>query len=360
MQRFTGRRRMFRQFSHAALSLPPAMAALHIGAPSAREMKSTATTEPNFRPLSFPKDHGAHPDHRIEWWYLTAWLDANTGVQATIFRAKLGTVRPSRWGSNQWLMGHAALVRKGWSKLIHEQAAWRCVENVAGFSLEDLALTLPGWRMQRLPDGAIDIQIEQGRLKLALRCRPTVAPQLQGLQGYSQKGPQRKQFSHYYSLTQLGMQASVKVDDKRIDLEPGSTMAAGWFDHEWSDSLLAPEAVGWDWFGLNFLDGSAWMGFRIRDQQAGELWLSEKGLIFETLERWRSPSSGAYYPVALRVRSHTRQVILRPLLFDQEIDARSSTGNRYWEGAVLAYNDQNQVLGRGYLELTGYDRAMRI
>jgi predicted secreted hydrolase len=52
--------------------------------------------------------------------------------------------------------------------------------------------------------------------------------------------------------------------------------------------------------------------------------------------------------------------VLKALVQDQEIDARASTGNRYWEGAVMAYNDQGDLIGRGYLELTGYDRPMRL
>ena len=29
--------------------------------------------------LRFPRDHGAHPDHRIEWWYFTGWLRTGQG-----------------------------------------------------------------------------------------------------------------------------------------------------------------------------------------------------------------------------------------------------------------------------------------
>ena len=44
---------------------------------------------------------------------------------------------------------------------------------------------------------------------------------------------------------------------------------------------------------------------------------------------------------------------LRPLFDDQELDARSSVGTVYWEGAVEAVSGDRRV-GRGYLELTGY------
>ena len=46
------------------------------------------------RMLGFPRDHGAHPGARIEWWYATGWLRespqaAPIGWQITFFR-KIG------------------------------------------------------------------------------------------------------------------------------------------------------------------------------------------------------------------------------------------------------------------------------
>src|SRR5258708_12745548 len=42
------------------------------------------------RMLSFPADHGPHPEYRIEWWYVTANLldssGAPYGAQWTLFR----------------------------------------------------------------------------------------------------------------------------------------------------------------------------------------------------------------------------------------------------------------------------------
>ncbi|MFZ9800836.1 MAG: lipocalin-like domain-containing protein, partial [Burkholderiaceae bacterium] len=331
------------------------IAAIRIGTANQREAQQSG-----FKTIQFPRDHGAHPDERIEWWYLTGWLDADTGIQATIFRVRLGKARQSTWGSNQWLMGHAALVRRGWSKLIHEQTAWRSVKHVAEFSETDLNIMMPGWRFVREADGRIAIDIEQGRLGLKLRCRPRGAPLLQGQQGYSQKGPAAGQFSHYYSQTQLHVEANLHLDGKALSIDRSSNFAAAWFDHEWSSSLLSADAAGWDWFGLNLLDGQSWMAFRIRDRQGAELWRSEAGLVMQTLEQWRSSASGANYPVSLRVKGKFGPLVLKALVQDQEIDARASTGNRYWEGAVMAYNDQGDLIGRGYLELTGYDRPMRL
>ena len=50
---------------------------------------------------------------------------------------------------------------------------------------------------------------------------------------------------------------------------------------------------------------------------------------------------------------------LEPLMDDQELDSRTSTGTIYWEGAVGAYKG-GALVGRGYLELTGYWKPMKL
>ena len=39
--------------------------------------------------------------------------------------------------------------------------------------------------------------------------------------------------------------------------------------------------------------------------------------------------------------------------------SRLSTGTIYWEGAVRAFDERGQAIGRGYLELTGYGERLR-
>jgi predicted secreted hydrolase len=52
-------------------------------------------------------------------------------------------------------------------------------------------------------------------------------------------------------------------------------------------------------------------------------------------------------------------LLLKPLMDDQELDSRASTGTIYWEGAVRAFSN-NAEIGRGYLELTGYWKPMKL
>ncbi|MFM7568143.1 MAG: lipocalin family protein, partial [Betaproteobacteria bacterium] len=148
-----------------------------------------------------------------------------------------------------------------------------------------------------------------------------------------------------------------------------------WFDHEWSSELLDPEAQGWDWVGLHLNDGSALMAFRIRRRTGEDLWRTAnwvntaqepllsatqaESIRFETLRSWRSPRTSASWPVAQRLYIGGRTLELQPLFDDQELQTQGSTGVTYWEGAVTVH-EANRVIGRGYLELTGYAQAMRI
>jgi len=127
-----------------------------------------------------------------------------------------------------------------------------------------------------------------------------------------------------------------------------------WLDHEWSSAYLAPEAAGWDWAGINFLDGSSLTGFRMRDKSGGTHY-APPGISMKPLRVWKSPRTGVDYPVSMQLND----LRLEPLMDDQELDSRLSTGTIYWEGAVRAFKDQDQI-GRGYLELTGYWKPMKL
>ncbi len=146
-----------------------------------------------------------------------------------------------------------------------------------------------------------------------------------------------------------------------------------WLDHEWSSEYLDSQAAGWDWIGVNLDDGSALMAFRIRGAQGEPRWaggslrdgdgkvqiLQPADVVFRAGRRWVSPRTRISYPVQWLVRAGTREFALEPLLDDQENDTRLSTGAIYWEGAVRAY-EQRRLVGRGYLELTGYGEPLRL
>jgi predicted secreted hydrolase len=80
---------------------------------------------------------------------------------------------------------------------------------------------------------------------------------------------------------------------------------------------------------------------------------------FTPRAHWKSPRTGASYPVAATIATGALRWELDPLQQDQELDSRRSTGAVYWEGAVTVKRD-GQPAGRGYLELTGYLDPMKL
>jgi len=203
---------------------------------------------------------------------------------------------------------------------------------------------------------------------LDLRFAAAEPPLLHGHDGYSRKGPDPREASWYYSRPQLAATGQLAQDGSAV-----SVTGRAWLDHEWSSDVMAPGAVGWDWTGINFDDGGALMAFRMRDAAGETMWAAAtlraadgrvrtfgpEAVRFAPLRRWRSPRTQVAYPVACAVRAGDRDVALEPAMDDQELDARGSTGTVYWEGAVRALQGGRPV-GRGYLELTGYGKPLRL
>jgi predicted secreted hydrolase len=349
--------------------LPLWLAAVAVAAPA-------ASPYPVVRPgivLRFPTDHGAHPAFRTEWWYVTGWLRTETGedlgFQVTFFRTRppVDGANPSRFAARQVLFAHAALSDPTTGRLSHGERAARQGFGLANARIGDADVAIRDWRLRRTSDGRWATRVGAEGFALALDFRPTQPPLAQGLGGYSRKGPRPEQASYYYSIPHLRVTGRVRRGDRTV-----AVTGEAWLDREWSSDYLAPAAQGWDWTGLNFDDGSALMAFRIRRKGGGTLWaggalrrpdgrttaLGPRDMAFRPLATWRSGATGAVYPVSqevsIRVDGGVRRWRLTPMFAAQELDARRGGLPVYWEGAVRTNG------GRGYLELTGYDRTLRM
>jgi predicted secreted hydrolase len=328
-------------------------------------------------PIGFPRDHGAHPGHRIEWWYVTGWLDLpdarEAAFQVTFFRARTihDAANPSRFAPTQLMMAHAAVLLPQHTRLVHAQRSARFAFDLAGADTADTRVWIgtgaDRWLLER--DAASDryrTSVLAGGFGFELALAPDGPPVLQGDNGYSQKGPLPQQASHYYSRPQLSVTGSLRGGDGGVSPVTGRA----WFDHEWMSEALDDTAAGWDWAGLNFEDGSALMAYRIRARDGPDLRrfgmfrdaagraTTDLAPRFEPIRSWRSPRTGASYPVAMRLHVRDGRVLeLVPLVDDQELDSSASTGIVYWEGAVSVIEGGKRV-GRGHLELTGYAGAL--
>lgn len=323
--------------------------------------------------LQFPRDQGSHPQFRTEWWYLTGWVQkadgTELGVQITFFRNRplLAETNPSKFAPRQLLFAHAALADAKTGKLLYDQRAAR-----AGFGLAEAKegstdVWIDDWSLKQT-DSGYSARIAASDFGYALEFKPTQLALLQGERGLSRKGPRPEQASYYYSRPQLAVSGTISVKGEQF-----AVSGSAWLDHEWSSEYLAKEAAGWDWVGLNLADGGALMAFRIRDKEGRTYWaggalratdgrvrvLKPEDVSFESARRWRSPRTGAEYPVAMRLRAGGLYLELEPLMDDQELDSRASTGTIYWEGAVRA-RAAGKLQGSGYLELTGYWRPLRM
>ena len=343
-----------------------------LAAPAAAQAPTYPAVVPGVA-LRFPADHGAHPAFRTEWWYVTGWLDTESGeqlgFQVTFFRSRppTGGANPSAFAPRQILFAHAALSDPKVGRLLHGQRIARSGFGLAEAKTGDADLVIDDWSLRRAAVGRFSTKAAGEGFALDLDFTPTQPVLPQGEAGFSRKGPQAGQASYYYSLPQMQVSGRVIRGGKAVKVT-----GKAWLDREWSSTLLDPKAVGWDWVGLNLDDGGALMAFQVRDGAGRALWAggSHRGpdgavtrfapgdVSFSAGRRWRSPRTGASYPVersvSARVGGVQRRWDLKPLFDDQELDSRRSGGPIYWEGAVRTKG------GRGYLELTGYAAPMKL
>ena len=345
------------------------------------------------RAIVLPRDHGAHLGSRIEWWYVTGWLRAGAapqggpavddprglrGFQITFFRTRTGLAETlgGRFAPRHLLFAHAALSEPAAGRHEHDEriARWSgdpAASSLARAALHDADLRLFDWTLRRQPTGSgpldarWDARFSTGQHRLQLRLARTQPVLLQGEAGWSRKGPQPQQASHYLSEPQLQVEGRIEGRGRA----PEPVHGRAWLDHEWSDELLHPQAVGWDWIGINLDDASALTAFRLRRADGSVLWaggsfraagalearaFAPDEVVFRPGRVWRSPGSGASYPVEWTVATPAGTYTVRALLDAQEMLGRSATGTVYWEGLSTLHAADGRRVGIGYLEMTGY------
>jgi predicted secreted hydrolase len=307
------------------------------------------------RPLVFPRDHGAHPDYRIEWWYLTANLSSadgrRFGAQWTLFRqASQPGAERSSWSNRNLFMAHAALTSA--EEHLFAQTYARGGIGQAGVVADPFAAFIDDWSFDA--DGAGYSASARGRdfaYRLRLSANGLFVPH--GDAGYSLKSSQG-QASYYYS------QPFFTVDGV-VALHGAETKVSGraWMDHEWSSRPLAQDQKGWDWFALHLASGEKLMLFRLRsaagDYRAGT-WMGADGaphplsgddLVLTPLEEARV--AGRAVPIRWRLEVKSRGLDVRTAPLNRQ--SWLATQFPYWEGPIYL---EGSHAGEGYLEMTGY------
>lgn len=326
--------------------------------------------------LEFPRDHGPHPTHRIEWWYFTGNLEAEPGrrfgYQLTFFRRALSPVAEpsaSAWSTNQMYMAHFAVTdvatgeHQGFEKLS------RGAVGLAGAAGEPFRVWVDDWSAES--EGAtlfpMRLRASDGEIGIDLRLDAGKPVVRHGDDGFSVKTGDGSTASYYYSYTRVNTAGRVSVEGSAYQV-----VGSSWVDREWSTAVLDTRHTGWDWFSVQLDDGTELMCFRMRhaDGPAASFVTgtyvaadgSARTLAADAVQLLPSDSAatksdGAAYPSGWRLSVPDEGLFLdvSPVVRDQEM----KLSFRYWEGAVRARGQRGAepVAGYGYVELTGYEAA---
>ncbi len=329
----------------------------------------------------FPRDHGAHPGYRTEWWYYTGNLSAadgrRFGFQLTFFRRQTSPAEARRqwpdpssaWRTQQIYLAHAALTDIAGKQHVMAEKISREALGMAGAVREGGAtrIFLHDWAAVIGPETHA-LRMADPAFRLDLTLVPTKGPVAHGERGYSRKGDRPEHASCYYSFPRLAARGRVAVGGQEHVVT-----GTAWMDHEFSTAPLANGITGWDWFSIQLDNGQELMLFRLR-RAGGELHPASSGTLIgpdgtaqylareeirtRPTRRWTSPQTGAAYPVAWEIVLPGEALVLQATaaLDDQEMITTGSTGVTYWEGSLTVQGRDGElpVQGRGYLEMTGY------
>ena len=313
-------------------------------------------------PMTFPQDHGQHPDYRIEWWYLTATLrgsdGAEYGVQWTLFRSALAPEATNAWDSPQIWMGHAGLT----TETAHHSAEKFGRDGIgqAGVTVTPFEAWIDDWSIRSTapapndPLSALDVTATAEDWSYRLNLTADGPLVQHGDRGYSVKS-QSGQASYYYSQPFYTVEGTLNLPNGPVEVT-----GEAWLDREWSSQPLDADQSGWDWFSLHLEDGSKVMAFRLRSDAGPDFtsgtWITPEGMTeplpngaIQIAPLRTETVNGRDIPVdwSLTIASKDLAIQTTPLNDQSWMD----TLFPYWEGPIAF---QGTHSGRGYLEMTGY------
>jgi predicted secreted hydrolase len=324
---------------------------------------------------TFPRDHFEHPAYRTEWWYYTGNVRDTDGKRfgfELVFFRQGQELRegdnPSAWRIEDLYLAHLAVTDIDERHFFSHERLNRAGPGIAGASFEQQRVWNGNWSAAWHGERQVLAATAQ-EIRFRMELQPLKQPVVHGVNGVSQKGNQPGEASYYVSMTRLAVSGELTVGGKRH-----SVTGTAWMDHEWFTNQLDPEQTGWDWFSAQFDDQTELMLFRLRrkdgtvdahsagtyvDREGRARHLTQADFSLTPLDFWRSPRTGASYPVHWRVQAPSLGLTLDAAAAynAQELVSDDSDGPNYWEGAVTYSGSRT---GLGYLEMTGYDKPVHL
>jgi predicted secreted hydrolase len=313
----------------------------------------------------FPRDHFNHPDFQTEWWYYTGNLQTQDhhrfGFELTFFRQAAQPLagETGTWRADQIYLAHSALTDIDKGHFYHTERLNRAGPGIAGADFASRAYWNGNWhvRWKSLATAEQELQAVCDRFTLSLNLRPEKPLVI------------HRKASPYISFPRLTASGELKWNGQTL-----AVRGLAWMDHEFFNAPAGDGAGGWDWFSVQLDSHEEVMLYRFRanpalssgtyiDANGVAHFLDSRQFSVSPGQLWKSPHSGAVYPVAweIAIPSLDLQLSERPALKDQELFSANSVSPTYWEGAVT-YKGRvrgRPVQGAGYLEMTGYARDAR-
>ncbi|MEZ8274217.1 lipocalin-like domain-containing protein [Vibrio splendidus] len=317
--------------------------------------------------ITFPADHQAHPNFRLEWWYLTANLideEGNAlGVQWTQFRFAAApqesgnSTKETAWQSQQIYMAHSAVTTK--DKHYADEKWSRDQAELAGVSTSPFRVYLDDWQWNSSSDYLFPatLNANSDQFSYSLKLTSNAPYQKQGEQGYSTKSSDGKVASYYYSQPFIDVSGEVTIDGITHQVS-----GKGWIDREWSSQFLLDSQQGWDWFALRLSDETSLVVFQLRNSTTGKASYSHARLMKQNgsgiaikqqdirlTAIKQTEIDGRDYPTEWQVSIPSQQIELTVSALNP--NSKMPLSVPYWEGPIVIKGSHS---GSGYMELTGY------
>jgi predicted secreted hydrolase len=383
-------RRVLRRFANSAAGLAIAGSMAAIGgcsdpqdsraARGSGDLATLAASAEGFTqasantPLMFPEDHRAHHGYRIEWWYLTANLEDESGepygAQWTLFRIAQRPPTADSDNDNPWQNPQVYMAHFAISTAEDHHAFQRYGRGGshggnarAGVIAAPFNAWLDDWFIRSVSPGPqwlpLRVYARQDDFSLSLALSSELPLVLQGDAGFSRKHPNGAG-SHYYSQPFLAAEGELVIGGRTVRVS-----GQAWLDREWSSQFLQSDQSGWDWFALHLDSGEKLMLFRLRESDSETANYRHGVLIAaDGTKRDLNPSS-IQFDVEERTSIQGRNLPTRWRIglteLDRELQVSALHPQQwmdldfpYWEGYVTAAGDSPAESGRGYLEMVGY------
>jgi predicted secreted hydrolase len=334
---------------------------------------------PGYR-YEFPRDYFNHPDYQTEWWYYTGNLQSpdghKFGFELTFFRSGVSRdpAKHAAWDVRDLYLAHFAVSDLDGKKFVHAERTNRSGPGIAGADSSLLKVWNGNWSVTWI-GGKEDLNAMADQFAIHLSLQAKKPPVIHGAKGVSQKSDGEGRASHYFSETRLEASGSLEIAARKYIVT-----GLAWMDHEFFTEQLAAEQAGWDWLSLQLDDDTELMLFRIRkkdgsidphsagtfvDAQGRSSHLGAQDFQLEPAgDIWTSPATNARYPIAWKIQVPTLGIVLDAStpVPAQELVSGSKLVPSYWEGALFLQGSKTgaSLRGAGYLEMTGYDRPVRL